>query len=445
MKSFFAKTTFNFKLFRALGIRSCLLLINLATAIILSRVLGPEQYGIYLFAFAVMTIIGLPGQAGMPLIMTRDVSFNIVDNNWSKVLGIIIGTRYLIIGYSLFVGFCILFAYTFLLSEWLDPTESLTILWTAFLLPALIIITVTGASLRSLNYLVVGQLFETIIRPLIFLILILFIVYPFGIPIDAPGAMILHALGATLALIAALLFQRNILKPKTHGLNPEYEFKSIIIGLAPLTLVAGMQIILGKTDILMIRAMLSPAEVAFYQVALQWANLILLAQQAVLMVAGPKIARAWRQKNLFKLQKILTSSARFVFIVALPLSFLLIFFGEELISYTFGEEYIPALSALFVFIIGRTIQASYGAIINLSKVLGWENYMLKLLIISVFINIILNYFLIPEYGISGAAAASVIASFFWKTTLMFTIWKKLGLASFLIGGIKINKTETLTT
>jgi O-antigen/teichoic acid export membrane protein len=418
---------------RALVLRCGLLVVNLATALVLARILGPEQYGIYIFAFAIMTIIALPGRAGIPMITVREISFRIVDRDWSGVLGIVTRTRQLIFGYCLIVGVVMVLSYFFLLSGWLSQQESLAILWSAALLPAFIMVAVIGASLRGLNRLGMGQFVETLFRPTTFLILVLVLVFLFDQSMDAASAMMLHAVGALAIMAVAMVLQRRVLAPQTAGLAPNLAMRDILSGLAPLTFVAGMQLIIGKTDILMLRAMRTPEEVSFYYVALQWANLALLAQQAAQMVTDPPIARAWRQGDLAAVQRLMTSAARLIFFLALPLGGALLIFGEEIIALSFGPEYAPAMGALSVLVIGRMIESTYGVIIQLAKIVRWEGLMFKLVVVSALANVLLNYLLIPSYGIAGAALAGVIATLFWKSVLLVLAWRRLGLSSFVFG------------
>ncbi|PYG25491.1 oligosaccharide flippase family protein [Pelagimonas varians] len=427
------KNRFIVNVAKATGVRITLMVVNLTSALILARIMGPEQYGIYIFAFAIMSLIALPGQAGLPSINVREISFRIVDRDWAGVLGIVIFTRRLVLGYSLVAGTAILAVYWFFLSDWLSAEEADAILWSALLIPAFILVNVTGANIRGLKRLLLGQLVETLFRPVLFLGFILLLVFPFGQPLDASSAMLMHACGAGFALVISLIILRWILVPKSAGLTPTCDRRAILKSIAPLTMVAGMQLILGKTDIMMLRVMRSPEEVGYYQVALQWANLALFVHQAVLMVSGPSIARAYRKGDLVAVQRTLTASARLVFLGALPLGILLLFFGEEIIGMSFGAEYIPAVSALSILLIARMVKASFGPIIQLSKMLGWENLMFGLVTVSALINVVLNYLLIPSYGIAGAAIAAVIADFFWKTALVGLAWWRLGLVSFPIG------------
>jgi O-antigen/teichoic acid export membrane protein len=55
---------------------------------------------------------------------------------------------------------------------------------------------------------------------------------------------------------------------------------------------------------------------------------------------------------------------------------------------------------------------------------GRQHVFKGILLASVIINFVLNRFLIPEYGMSGAAIAFVVSSFFWNAFASGIIYYK---------------------
>jgi O-antigen/teichoic acid export membrane protein len=60
----------------------------------------------------------------------------------------------------------------------------------------------------------------------------------------------------------------------------------------------------------------------------------------------------------------------------------------------------------------------------------------NVIIVASIINILLNYILIPKYGINGAAIASMFSMIFWNVTLVFIIKQKLGFWTIYLPKIK---------
>ena len=54
---------------------------------------------------------------------------------------------------------------------------------------------------------------------------------------------------------------------------------------------------------------------------------------------------------------------------------------------------------------------------------GKQQKLNKILIAGLFINVILNFVLIPSYGIEGAAIATLISMLFWNSLIVSVIYK----------------------
>ena len=60
---------------------------------------------------------------------------------------------------------------------------------------------------------------------------------------------------------------------------------------------------------------------------------------------------------------------------------------------------------------------------------GQQNSYMNILIIGAIINILLNYFLIPIYGINGAALASVFSLSFWNLSMVYIVKRRFGFST----------------
>jgi O-antigen/teichoic acid export membrane protein len=67
-----------------------------------------------------------------------------------------------------------------------------------------------------------------------------------------------------------------------------------------------------------------------------------------------------------------------------------------------------------ILLVGRLINIVSGSVGYLMNMTGYQKEYNYIMIISAVINIVLNYFLIPIYGIEGAAMASAISMVLWN-------------------------------
>src|SRR5690554_7702772 len=62
--------------------------LSLLTAIILARTLGPEQYGVYSYVLAIVSILAIPAMFGLPSWIVRETAKAEVKHEWGKMGGV---------------------------------------------------------------------------------------------------------------------------------------------------------------------------------------------------------------------------------------------------------------------------------------------------------------------------------------------------------------------
>jgi O-antigen/teichoic acid export membrane protein len=100
-------------------------------------------------------------------------------------------------------------------------------------------------------------------------------------------------------------------------------------------------------------------------------------------------------------------------------------------SYSAGKWVIVIISLGKLFDLATGLN---GTILALSKYYIYDTYIMVGLI---FITIVLNYFLIPIYGMNGSAFALAIATVYFNLARYLIVWWKLGMQSFSFDLIKI--------
>ena len=73
------------------------------------------------------------------------------------------------------------------------------------------------------------------------------------------------------------------------------------------------------------------------------------------------------------------------------------------------------------------MSGSVGFILQMT---GKERVYQYILLVALFFNILLNIFLIPRYGIEGAAIASAFSLLFWNISSMLYIYFKYNIVTF---------------
>lgn len=170
-------------------------------------------------------------------------------------------------------------------------------------------------------------------------------------------------------------------------------------------------IVLSNTDILVLGYFLSTAEVGFYRLALLIAGVIVIFLSGVDSYLAPRLSENFQKNDLNNLQKIALRNSMISSLPIIPFFLVFLFFGENIISVIFGSEYIESMKVLLILILGtscRIIFGSVGFIINMS---GKESVTAKILWVGCFLNLVLNFLLVPLMGILGASIATSISLF----------------------------------
>ena len=203
----------------------------------------------------------------------------------------------------------------------------------------------------------------------------------------------------------------------------------------PLMLAQSVQFIMAWTDKLMIGNMMNAESVAVYGVAFRFSMGVSITLMAINSIASPKFAEKYVNNDILGMGKIAMQSAKLIFWTTIPLAAILLIFPKFFMG-LYGVEFLIGFEVLRWLIIGRIVNAFSGSVGNLMQMSGQQKSYMNILIIGSVINVLLNYFLIPIYGIKGAAFASVSSLSFWNLSMVLAVKKKFGFYTFYIPFLK---------
>ncbi len=164
-----------------------------------------------------------------------------------------------------------------------------------------------------------------------------------------------------------------------------------------------------QIDSLMIGYFMNGVDVGYYAVAAILIQGILLLPSAVQQVTSPAIAEYHGKKDYNNVIKLMKNVMLRTFLITIFLSGLLAFSGKFMIRMFFTDEFLPAYIPLLILLVGYSIQAPIISIGGWLSSVGKVKMIFKISCFSCLINIILNWILIPEFGIIGAATATSLS------------------------------------
>jgi O-antigen/teichoic acid export membrane protein len=224
--------------------------------------------------------------------------------------------------------------------------------------------------------------------------------------------LVLSILGYYIFLVVLMLFYAHKQQPFKPTFQPSL-FKQVLskeVGVFALfSLLSGIGgTLTNQIDILMITGMKGTYANGLYTWSLFIANAIALPYGILASIATPLISRAWKEGDTKQLTKIYQQSSSTLLVISGGLFLVLWAIVDDVYSLMpKGEQYGSAKYVLLLLIIAKLIDLGTGLnnqIISMSK--GYK-MLLYYIMGAAILNIGLNFFLIPNYGLIGSAMATI--------------------------------------
>ena len=168
-----------------------------------------------------------------------------------------------------------------------------------------------------------------------------------------------------------------------------------------------MVAIYAQTDKLMLKQMLDEASVGYYALAVSLSNTWTFLLQAVIDSVYPSLIQSFRE-NTETFNRKNRQLYALVIYSALAVSAVISVLAEPLVTVLYGEQYLSAVMPVRV-VVWYTAFSYLGVARNAWMVCkNRQKYLKYLYTAAALINILLNLVLIPLWGASGAALASLI-------------------------------------
>ena len=181
-----------------------------------------------------------------------------------------------------------------------------------------------------------------------------------------------------------------------------------ILGKSYHYILSGLMVsIYGQTDKLMLKHMLSNAEVGYYSTATAICTMWTFVLTAIIDSMYPAIVQSFKEsKKEFEQRNRQLYAIVFYVVIVVSVGFLVL--GDLVIKILYGAEYAPAAMPLKV-ITWYTAFSFLGVARNAWMVCNNKQKYLKYMYVpAIIINVAMNYLMIPLWGATGAAAASLI-------------------------------------
>lgn len=398
-------------------------LLALITTSLLARTLGPDGFGNYTFAFSLAMLLAIPTQAGLPILVLREVARYHAQEKWGYMNGLLRAANRL----AAFLSVTIAGGALIVVSMLEATREDLMLYVFAFaLIPLLALGNVRGATLQGLRHVVLGQIPENLFRPVVLLVCIAGVLFGGG-QLTPKSTMAWHALASCLAVVIGALLLTLKIPKQVRNATPSYDFPGWFNSIAPLSLLAGVQVLTFQAGTILLGLFAEDEEVGIYRASLQVATIVIFALTVVSNAVAPYIARLHVAEDTVRLQIMVRNATRVILVVALPAVLICMLAGENILAFLFGGEFGPGYKALLILCVGQLVCAALGPTAYLMNMAGEERETLRGVILGAIINIGFGLILAPTYGMEGVATATTCSMVFMNIYLAMRVSAKLGI------------------
>ncbi|WP_174614757.1 flippase [Virgibacillus ihumii] len=381
--------------------RGSFLLFTLLFSFVCTRLYGAEIFGIFTYAFTLMQVLMIVATAGfnnglmysIPKNGYKDVSFSFVINFLLSI--VLIGIVWLVVD-DIYIKLMLPLI-------WLLSAEQL-------------FFGIYRAEGQIKEYYYINGFLSMILR--VTLIIGLYFITgknEYSIAIGVYGSFLLSNV--------VYLF-KNRKKFRNVSFDKGYLKYSLTLILASM-----LGTLINRVDILMLGNMTSNADVGVYQIAVQVSNILSSLLLIFNTVFAPEISRLFHNGKKVEMRKLYVKAARILTIVSLVITITLII-SSHYVLLLFGDEFVRGQDALILRSLGYFVNLAVGGVWIMLAMTGEPRFQMYANIIAFFINIVLNLILIPIYGITGAAFASMVTIIFTNITGYIIVSKKFNIKVF---------------
>ena len=186
---------------------------------------------------------------------------------------------------------------------------------------------------------------------------------------------------------------------------------------------------------MMLGAMASPKDLGFYEIAARVSNLSTFVLFAVNATAAPKLAELFSQNRMSEFQKVARLAASIAFLPSFAIILILFIYPDFFLS-LFGKDFACGELSLRILLSGQFFNTLSGPVLVVLSMAGKEKNVQHILLSALILNIVLNYLLIPRFGIAGAAMATATVTTAWSLLSVFAVYNSFGFATFPVGWSK---------
>lgn len=405
----------------------------LASQVLLARWMGAHEFGIFIYVWTWVLMIGALSDLGLSSAARRFIPEYTARQAFDALRGFLIGSCWLAFALATLIGAAGALL-VLALRPWLNDYTIVPLFLACATIPIYGLVQVQSGIAQSYDWQNLALMPFYIWRQLAITAAV-GVVWLCGYATDAVTTMII-AVGATWAVTfgQSVVLYRG-LRGKVPAGPRHYEPRLWVKTSLPIFMVEAFYLLLTYVDILALEHFRAPDEVASYYAAARILAIVAFVYFAIAGATTHKFTEYHVAGDPKRLAAFFAETVRWTFWPSLAACAAILACGWPLLS-LFGEKFTAAYPVMFILAIGMLARASIGPAERLLNMLGQQNVCAAIYAGAFVANLVGCLVLIPRFGIEGAAAALSFALVAESILLYLVTRQRLGIHAFIVGGRK---------
>jgi O-antigen/teichoic acid export membrane protein len=410
----------------AIAVKVVGMLIALLVSISLGNLIGATGIGIIGLSNRMVSLIMVLALLGLPQVIVKKIAISKNENNLQEIKNVL-DTAYFISGLLSLILVVILIVLTPWIAKFIfnEPNLKTPFMIMAIVLPAQVFSRIIGSALTGYRKIWQSNLVDQTLSVSVTGGLIL-ISWLCEIMITVNLVAIFYAVGRIVVALTVRVYWKSLYQ--FNGVK-KFISKELLNNSIPLLFVSMTLLLASSIDVIMLGWIANATEVGYYTIALQLALLTSFFLQVTNSVLMPKIAELFSCNKLDEMRIMVQRTTYYLVLIGILTVGIFGAIGKPLLG-LWGEEFKKAYFVLIILSVGQFFNIASGPIGSILVMCNYEKVLRNITVVSLLLNVILNYLLIIKFGSEGAAIATALTIAITMTASTLFVKRKLGFYAF---------------
>lgn len=405
--------------------------------LLIARLIGPRNYGIYSYVLAWTSMLAYLATLGFNVSLLRFVPAYRASGRLDLARGVIKFALHRAMVASVLFGVSG-GAVILLLSDHSQKGFETSNLLGVVAVPLVAAYALGATLVRAFGGVVSALLPERIVRDGLLLVLVAIAALSRLRQVDAPTVMLAVVISSAITVVLVFMTSARLQPPGFDQMKPSYASKEWWSAVPPLMLITGLDVFISRAGVMVLGWMDHIREAGIFALALNVALLVGLSRIAVGTMFSPTAADLYARGDHLGLQKLFARAAMLSFAGGLAVAIPLLVIVEPFLRF-FGEGFAAGAPIARVLILGYVFVALCGPQQNLLTMTGNEWAAATTMIAGAAANIIGCAVGVGLYGLVGAAMGVTLALVIWNVGMAVYISRRLKILPGLVFALRLLK------